>query len=150
MEYVITLIKEDKKRCLDLLLLGDEQESMIDRYLENGDLYLLNVAGEHVGVCVVVDVNGKVCELKNIAISPKYQRGGLGQLLIKYAIEKYSDSYSQMIVGTGETPSVMQFYQDFGFIYSHRIDNFFVDNYNHEIIEEGVVLRDMIYFSLAI
>lgn len=29
-----------KKRFLDLLLLADEQESMIDRYLERGEMFV--------------------------------------------------------------------------------------------------------------
>ena len=37
----INHIPENKKRYLDLLLLADEQESMIDLYLENGALYVL-------------------------------------------------------------------------------------------------------------
>ena len=31
-------IAENKKQCLELLLLADEQESMIDQYLERGAL----------------------------------------------------------------------------------------------------------------
>jgi len=34
-------IKENKKQYLDLLLLADEQEDMIDRYLERGTMYAL-------------------------------------------------------------------------------------------------------------
>ena len=37
----IKKITENKKQFLDLLLLADEQESMIDRYLEAGDMYAL-------------------------------------------------------------------------------------------------------------
>lgn len=37
----IEKITEQKKRFLDLLLLADEQESMIDRYLDEGDMYAL-------------------------------------------------------------------------------------------------------------
>lgn len=33
---------ENKKRFLPLLLLGDEQESMVDRYLERGRMYVLD------------------------------------------------------------------------------------------------------------
>lgn len=33
-------IKSNKKQYIDLLLLADEQESMIDRYLERGIIYL--------------------------------------------------------------------------------------------------------------
>ena len=34
-------IKENKKQYLDLLLLADEQEDMIERYLERGTMYAL-------------------------------------------------------------------------------------------------------------
>lgn len=34
-------IKSNKKQYIDLLLLADEQESMIDRYLERGIMYIL-------------------------------------------------------------------------------------------------------------
>ena len=50
---MITLITQNKKRYLDLLLLADEQESMIDRYLERGELYALYDNSELVSVCVI-------------------------------------------------------------------------------------------------
>lgn len=37
----IKKITEDKDRFMNLLLLGDEQESMIYRYLERGELFAL-------------------------------------------------------------------------------------------------------------
>ncbi len=50
----IRRVDTDKKRYLDLLLLADEQEDMIDRYLEEGTLYVLEDEGVK-GVCVVTD-----------------------------------------------------------------------------------------------
>ena len=38
-------VKENKKQYLDLLLLADEQEDMIDRYLDNGKMYVLDDNG---------------------------------------------------------------------------------------------------------
>lgn len=37
----IVEIRENKKEYLELLLLADEQESMIDRYLDRGSMYAL-------------------------------------------------------------------------------------------------------------
>ena len=37
---VIEKVGVDKKRFIDLLLLADEQESMIDRYLDRGELFV--------------------------------------------------------------------------------------------------------------
>ena len=45
MKYIepIYIIKQEtrKKQYLQLLLLGDEQESMIDRYLERGEMFVM-------------------------------------------------------------------------------------------------------------
>ena len=50
----IRKIKENKKKYLDLLLLADEQEDMIDRYLERGSMYVLEDDGVK-AECVVTD-----------------------------------------------------------------------------------------------
>ena len=34
-------VNEDKKQFISLLLLADEQENMVDRYLEKGTMYVL-------------------------------------------------------------------------------------------------------------
>ena len=41
----IRAVEADKKQYLDLLLLADEQEDMIDRYLERGTMYVLEDDG---------------------------------------------------------------------------------------------------------
>lgn len=142
-------LTENKKQYLDLLLLADEQESMIDGYLERGELFVLDDNGIK-AVCVVTDEGDGVCELKNIAVAPKSQRRGYGKRLINYLIEHYSGKYDQMIVGTGDVPSAVGFYQSCGFEYSHRIENFFTDNYDHQMVEDGVLLKDMVYLKQKI
>ena len=47
-------VETDKKRYLDLLLLADEQEDMVDRYLERGAMYVLEDSGAK-AECVVTD-----------------------------------------------------------------------------------------------
>ncbi len=66
-------IKENKKQYLDLLLLADEQESMIDKYLEKGTMYVLEDCGKIKALCVVTNEGNGVLEIKNIAVYPKYQ-----------------------------------------------------------------------------
>lgn len=41
----ITKINTNKKQYIELLLLADEQESMIDRYLERGEMFVLKDNG---------------------------------------------------------------------------------------------------------
>ena len=51
---IIREVNENKKQFISLLLLADEQENMIDRYIEKGTMYVLeddNVKAE----CVVTD-----------------------------------------------------------------------------------------------
>ncbi len=50
----IKLIETDKNNFLDLLLLANESKSMIDRYLERGDLFALYDGGLK-SVCVVTN-----------------------------------------------------------------------------------------------
>ena len=142
----IILLTENKKQYIDLLLLADEQESMIDRYLERGDMFVLNDNGVK-AICVVTDETNGICELKNIAVTLESQRQGYGKRLINYLVKHYAGKYTRMIVGTGDVPSVVGFYKSSGFEYSHRIENFFTDNYDHQMFEDGVLLKDMDYFK---
>ena len=77
----IRLVSTSKKRFLPLLLLADEQESMIDRYLERGDLYVMydKLFTEPVAVAVVTDEGKGIRELKNLAVAPHWQRKGYGR-----------------------------------------------------------------------
>lgn len=140
--------EKDKKRYLDLLLLGDEQESMIDRYLQRGEMFVMHSSNTSVaiGVAVVTDEGNGNCELKNIAITPSKQRKGYGRKLIDHLFLQYKGKYQSMLVGTGDSVQTTSFYQSCGFQYSHTIQNFFTDNYDHPIIEEGKILKDMLYF----
>lgn len=130
----IYIIKQEtrKKQYLELLLLGDEQESMIDRYLECGEMYvmLLTESGSPIGVAVVTDEGDDVCELKNIAISPSFQRHGYGKRFIAYLCQQYKGIKQIMQVGTGDSVQTTSFYRSCGFLYSHTIPNFFVDHYD--------------------
>lgn len=134
-----------KKRFLDLLLLADEQESMIDLYLERGEMFALYDRNILRAICVVTNEGNRTIELKNIATDPQYQRQGYGKRLIRFLFEHYSGKYDTLLVGTGESPLTVPFYEQNGFRYSHRIKNFFTDNYDHPIFEDGKQLVDMIY-----
>ena len=145
----IQKVNKNKKKFISLLLLADEQESMVDRYLEKGTMYVLedsNVKAE----CVVTDEGNGVLEIKNIAVEPKDQGKGYGKALIDFLAGKYADGYSILQVGTGDSPLTIPFYEKCGFSRSHSIPNFFTDNYDHPIYEGGVQLIDMVYLQRRI
>ena len=141
-------VRADKKRYLELLLVGDEQESMIDRYLERGEMYVMSDAsGVAVAVAVVTDEGDGVLELKNIAVDPRFQRKGYGREMIEYLCRNYRGRFRVLTAGTGDSGKTISFYKNCGFDYSHTISGFFTKNYDHPIIEEGKALKDMVYFK---
>lgn len=142
----IEKIIENKKQFLDLLLLADEQENMIDKYLTHGDLFAL-YDDNLKSVCVVSPTDSETCELKNIATYEKYQGKGYGRALINFVLDYYKNDYKTMLVGTGETPTILSFYESCGFGKSHRVKNFFTDNYDHPMFNGDIQLVDMIYLK---
>ena len=142
----IETISINKKRFLPLLLLADEQESMIDRYLERGDLFVMNDGQHTIAVAVVTDEGDGTCELKNLAVAPDRQRKGYGRQMVEFLCRHYADVCHTMLVGTGDSRRTVSFYKNNGFTYSHTVSGFFTTNYDHPIIEEGKTLTDMIYF----
>ena len=139
-------VTENKKQYLDLLLLADEQEDMIDRYLDKGRMYVLDDNGIKCE-CVITDEGNGVLEIKNIATVSEHQGKGYAKALIDFAVKKYKEQYTVLQVGTGDSPLTIPFYEKCGFVRSHSIPNFFTDNYDHPIFECGVQLVDMVYLQ---
>ena len=137
--------KDNKKAFLSLLLLADEEEKMVDTYLERGRMFLLFDEGLK-AECVITKEGDGVYELKNIATFPEFQRRGYGKRLIHFLFEKFPDCQT-LYVGTGDTPATISFYHACGFKESHLIKNFFRDHYSHPIIEDGKLLIDMVYLK---
>lgn len=143
----ITKIEDyDKIKFLALLLLADEDLKMIEKYLHYGEMFALYDDGLK-SVCVVTRESDDVCELKNIATYEKWHGKGYGSKLINHISSYYKGKYTTMIVGTGDIPWILEFYQKNGFRISHRIKDFFTDNYDHPMFDAGVQLVDMVYLS---
>lgn len=72
-------VSENKKKYMDLLFLADEQEDMIERYLEKGTMYVLEDDGIK-GECVVTEEDRNVLEIKNLAVVPDCQKKDMEEL----------------------------------------------------------------------
>ncbi|MCI6152006.1 MAG: GNAT family N-acetyltransferase [Fusobacterium perfoetens] len=142
----ILKVETNKKKYIDLLLLADEEEKMIDKYLERGEMYILDDNGVK-AECVVTNEGNGILEIKNIATLPNWHKQGYGKKLIEFIIKKYSKNYLVIQVGTGDSPTTIPFYEKCGFKKSHIIKDFFIKNYDKPIIENGVQLVDMIYLK---
>ncbi len=139
-------VTRNKKQYLPLLLLADEQEDMIDQYLERGTMYVLEDRGIKCE-CVVTAEGAGILEIKNLATDPAFHGKGYGKAMIEFLADTYKDRFSVLQVGTGDSPLTLPFYEKCGFTRSHIVKNFFTDNYDHPIYEQGVLLTDMIYLQ---
>lgn len=142
-------VKNNKREYIDLLLLADEQEDMIDKYLDRGTMYAL-MENDVRAVCVVTDEGNSVLEIKNIAVKREYQKMGYGKKLIEFIERKYKGSYNVLKVGTGDSRLTIPFYEKCGFVRAYRVKNFFIDNYDHPIFELGKQLVDMVYLEKSL
>ena len=77
-----------------------------------------------------------------IAVRPDRQRRGLGRALLLAVCRRYPGRAA--VLGTGETPGTLAFYQACGFREYGREPDYFPTHYDHVIVEEGVELRDRI------
>lgn len=155
-------VHRDRERYRDLLLLADEQWDMVELYLRRGEMFAAYAEDETrtkagsafvpdraLGCMIVtsegVDERGlRIAEVKSLAVDPTYQRSGVGRALLEFAAQHAAREYDVLRVGTGDSPLTVPFYEACGFTRSHVLPNFFIENYDHPIVEAGVQLRDMV------
>ena len=64
--------------------------------------------------CVITCEDKGIYEIKSIAVYPEYQRQGYGRQLIAFVLEHYKDRCHTMLVGTGDSPLTIPFYESCG------------------------------------
>ena len=144
----IKIIENNKKDFLDLLLLADEQESMIDKYLNRGTLFAL-YDDNLKSICVVTDEGNGSAEIQNLATYDEFQRKGYGKHLVNHVCSYFrGKDISCMIVGTGDVPWIVRFYESCGFVFFRAIENYFPEHYDMPIFDNGVQLKDKVYFKM--
>lgn len=144
---IIKRAEPGKKEYLELLLEADPSEKMLDRYLEDGTLFVWEEKGTPVAVAVVVPVPEGACELKNLAVAEAARGRGYGKRMVEYLFGFYHGKYPEMYVGTADISCGCKgFYQKLGFRYTHTVSGFFTENYPEPIYENGALIEDMAYF----
>ena len=137
---------ENKEDHIDLLLEADPSKDMIHKYLNDSDVYALKKEEELISIAVILPISRKTLELKNIVTKEKYRNKGYAKTLLKSLCGNYKQKYDRMLVGT--TENNIPFYVKQGFDkYEKTIKNFFIDNYDEEIIDGDLICTDLIYYS---
>ena len=121
-----------------LLLLADEEEHW-PQYRDRAAVYVLEMDGETAAQALVTG-EGEDCELQNMAVSPEYQRLGLGRMLLNWVTDACRGRYGKMIVGT--SPLHVPFYEACGFKVAFWEKDYFLKAYSKPCYEEGQQLRD--------
>ena len=137
---------ENKEYYIDVLLEADPSKDMIHKYLNDSDVYALKKEEEIISIAVILHIDRKTLELKNIVTKKNYRNKGYAKTLLKSLCGNYKQKYDRMLVGT--TENNIPFYVKQGFDkYEKTIKKFFIDNYDEEIKDGDLICTDLIYYS---
>ena len=137
---------ENKEDYIDMLLEADPSKDSIMKYLNDSDVYGLKLNDEIISLAVILHIDNKTLELKNLVTKKEYRNKGYAKRLLKHLCGNYKQKYDKMIVGT--TENNIPFYVKQGFDkYEKTIKNYFIDNYDEEFKDGNLICTDMIYYS---
>ena len=137
---------ENKEAYMDMLLEADPSKASIMKYLNDSDVYGLKLNDEIISLAVILHIDNKTLELKNLVTKKEYRNKGYAKRLLRHLCGNYKQKYDKMIVGT--TENNIPFYVKQGFDkYEKTLKNYFIDNYDEEIKDGELVCTDLIYYS---
>lgn len=152
--YAIVLLQKDDLLPFDLLLMADETEAAIRKYIFQSVVYLVTdkISHEKVAIVALFKIDDTTLEIKNIAIAEKLRGKGIGSWLISNIKQIATlQHYKSLIVGTPDCAfQQINFYQKAGFTPFMLKKNFFIDNYEEPIYENGTLLKDMLMLKMVL
>ncbi len=145
---VITLLTDKAKLPLDLLLEADPDLEKVKKYSETETVFVAKLESEVVGVLVLEHREG-VTEILNISIAKNWQNQGLGKKMIQHAIQATQrQGNRKLLVATGNSSiGQLAFYQKCGFEMVKIIRNYFTDNYEMPIFENGIECKHQLILA---
>ena len=143
---MIRLLEKNKPIPYDLLLLADETIASIDKYIHQSDIYVFEQDQAMIAVFALQTIDRDTAEIKNIAVDTAFQGQGIGQRLLKDAINLAKEKgFKRLIIGTGDAGiQQLYLYQKVGFEIYDIKHRFFLDNFPEPIFENGIRLKHMI------
>lgn len=124
--------------------MADPEKTKLQTYLADSEMLLFQKNEQIIGV-LVYQVRTTEIELMNLAVATAFQRQGVASQLIDSFLSRCAGRPQTLIVKTGDiSAGPLALYQQKGFVLSHRVKNYFVENYTEPIIEEGQQLKDQL------
>jgi hypothetical protein len=112
---------ENKDDYIDLLLNADPSKDSIYKYLNDSDVYGLQVEENIVSLAVILHIDKNTLELKNLVTAEEYRNKGYAKKLLKSLCGNYKQKYGKMLVGT--TEKNIPFFVKQGFDKYEKTDN---------------------------
>ncbi|TSJ47986.1 GNAT family N-acetyltransferase [Fluviicola chungangensis] len=146
----INPIKETEEVPYNLLLLSDDTKEAIEKNLDGGELYLGKYKEQFVAAFILKVVQNDTIEIKNIAVIENLQGKGIGTILLNYIKEKVKQrGFQKLLVGTcDQCEKEIEFYKKSDFMLTGIRKNFFLENYNEPIYENGKQIIDMVILEI--
>ena len=139
------MISDKENYPYELLLLADETVESINKYIFDSIVYCAKNNEKIVAAFCLYEMDEKTIELKNIAVAEKFQNLGYGSKIISFIKNICKNKYLNIIVGTGDCGiNQINFYEKNGFRKYDIRKNFFIDNFEKPIFENGIQLKDMV------
>ena len=148
MKYEIRIM--DEPPPMDLLLLADESEEMINRYISKCFyLGLFDPIDTCCGAACIEPKDYNTWEIINIAINADQQGLGLGKHLVGRIIQDArAQGIQNLLVGTADASvGNIAFYQKCGFEMDHIRKDFFKVHYPNAMAKNGLPIKHMIVFK---
>lgn len=135
---------------LHILLEADPSEKKVRSYLKHSKCFVAKLDGHEVGAYVLTEISPGTYELMNIAIAPAYQQKGFGSKLLDHTIKTAKELGAHRLeVGTGTFGYQLAYYQKAGFRPYIIVTDFFLDNYEEPVFENGIQHKDMIRLAIT-
>jgi ribosomal protein S18 acetylase RimI-like enzyme len=130
---------------MGLLLEAVPSKLRIKSYLHGSWCFAAYKQSKIIAVCIVKQTSPEGAELFNIAVDSETQTQGVGTKLLTFTLNVLQAKSIKLVeLGTGTFGHQLAFYQRQGFRVNSIIKDFFVDNYNEPIIENGIQHKDML------
>jgi len=148
--FNIRALEDGEIYPFDLLQLADPDQAVLESYLFDSEIFVLEETSTLLGVLVLKKLGTNVFEIMNIAIEEKQQGKGWGKVLLNFGIEEAKKRKAKCLwIATGNSSiGQLALYQKIGFEMAEIRWDHFVHNYAEPIWENGIQCKHMVRLKM--